>query len=124
MLGTIYNRARETQIWLGPVVENTQLALDFLKYLARFRPSLQSIESGGGLDFMASIDVLRNLRHIVNQEAETLTPLGALLSTSWWKRSWVQQEVAQSNPHLVEFKMSEAIGLERRCRGAFCGCCR
>jgi hypothetical protein len=84
MMGQIYKKASNLVIWVGAASRDSHHAFDFLKFLA-------NDHSNGVV-----------IRQICAKTNETITALMSLLERSWWRRLWVQPEVA-----LTHFSKSE-----------------
>jgi hypothetical protein len=86
MMGQIYKKASKLVVWLGAASHDSHHAFDFLRFLA-------NDHSDGAV-----------IRQICAKKNETITALVSLLERSWWRRLWVQQEVA-----LTDFSKTEMV---------------
>ena len=83
----IYGAAQRTIVWLGHEAGDSDLALDFMRFLARkfnhFKPDLKQTS--------LLRRYLRDKMHL-----KSWTALGRLLKRTWWTRMWIVQEMVVS----------------------------
>ena len=111
LMGTIYQRAWSTVVWLGEEADNSSGALDLLlatKETLRYYPNEKSLEAG---DFerllLPAFDSPRWLE------------LGKLLGRSWFQRIWIMQEVVLSH-QITIMCGAKCISWDDLCLFAFC----
>lgn len=116
-MGQIYINAERVLIWLGPSNRESDLLLEFLHNLASSEYSFKDYSAHGQRSWTSSLgksqkfredkslqNVEQWLKTIHDHFDETLNPLYSLLSRPWWRRVWVQQEVAlarRDNVHMA-----------------------
>ncbi|KAI1075687.1 heterokaryon incompatibility protein-domain-containing protein [Whalleya microplaca] len=81
LMGEIFSRASKVYAWLGPEVEISHLAMDFLSHLASSPINNELIVW------------IRNTT-VEPQWLPTWEALMKLLNRSWFKRAWIVQEIA------------------------------
>jgi hypothetical protein len=93
LMGSIYEGASQTTVWLGPAADESDLVME----------AIRTFNMHDMNPFCLSIDILR------------------LMTRSWWSRVWVIQEVALAQRVVIQCGMQSIpvvdflVGLERAC---------
>ncbi len=111
LMGTIYQRAWSTVVWLGEEADNSSDALDTLllaKEALRYYPQERSLE----------VEDFERLFLPVFDSSRWLE-LGKLMSRPWFQRIWIVQEVVLSH-QITIMCGARCISWEDLCLFAFC----
>jgi len=100
----IYKGARSVVVWLGDATENSSLAIEGSKYLDSYEQRLSIFR------YSHTAECYCNLRAIYDAQVE-------LFNRSWFRRSWIRQEVTVSKACFVRCGADELTWYQLK-RGA------
>jgi hypothetical protein len=105
-MGFIYNKARQVIIWLGPSVENSDLAIETLRSIGRdirYDPKLHQLAV---VNRSPTFRIQHDPDALVARELEWRS-IQDLLYRKWFTRLWIYQEIILSKMAVVTVGFSE-----------------
>jgi hypothetical protein len=105
-MGFIYNKARQVIVWLGPHTENSELAIETLRSLARdiiYDPKLHRLD----VVYNSHTFRIEHDSHALMARESEWKSIQDLLYRKWFTRLWIYQEIILSRVAVVTVGLSE-----------------